>query len=93
MRKFHGISTETIYNDLHGFIINQDIHQSAYTEFYAGLTCSNKGDHDEAICHYTRAIELKPDDAEAYNNRGVVYGMRKAMFDRAIEDYRQSDRV
>ena len=42
LRKYHGLSTETIYNDLHGFIIHQKIHQSAYTEFYRGLTCQNK---------------------------------------------------
>ena len=41
LRKYHGISTETIYNDLHGFIKNQGIHQSAYTEFYTGLTSSD----------------------------------------------------
>ena len=45
----------------------------------------NKGDHDEAICHYTRAIELKSDNAEAYNNRGVAYG-KKGDVDRAIAD-------
>ena len=86
LRKFHGISTETIYNDLHGFIKNQGIHQSAYTEFYAGLTCTNRGDHDKAICHYTRAIKLKWDYAEAYNNRGVAYG-KKGKVDLAIEDF------
>ena len=31
LRKYHGISTEAIYNDLHGFIRHQDIHGGAYT--------------------------------------------------------------
>ena len=44
LRKYHGISTETIYNDLHGFIKNQGIHQSAYTEFFRGFTSSSKGE-------------------------------------------------
>lgn len=30
----HGISTQTVYNDLHGFIRNQSIHQRTYIEFY-----------------------------------------------------------
>ena len=33
-----------------------------------------------------KAIELKPDYAEAYNNRGVAHG-NKGNFDRAIEDF------
>ena len=41
LRKYHGISTETIYNDLHGFIKNQRIHQSADTAFYAARASSD----------------------------------------------------
>ncbi len=41
LRKYHGISTETIYNDLHGFIKNQGIHQSAYTEFHTARASSD----------------------------------------------------
>ena len=31
------------------------------------------GEHDKAISDLTRAIEIKPDYAGAYNNRGVAY--------------------
>ena len=34
LRKYHGIFTETVYDDLHGFIRNQGVHQSAYLELY-----------------------------------------------------------
>ena len=34
LRKYHGIATETVYNDLHGFIRNQGVHQRAYLELY-----------------------------------------------------------
>ena len=34
LHRYHGISVKTIYNDLHGFIRNQDIHLEAYVEFY-----------------------------------------------------------
>ena len=39
-----------------------------------------------AIEDYTKVIELKPDDTEAYNNRGVAYG-KKGDYDRSIADY------
>ena len=97
LRTYHGISTETIYNDLHGFIRNQDIHGGAYTQFYKGLACQNRGDqntiseekqkeYEESIEHYTKAIDIKPDFANAYNNRGNAYG-DKGDYDLAIEDY------
>ena len=99
LRKFHGISTETIYNDLHGFIRNQDIHGDVYTHFYRGIAYGNRGDevtdikekqkeYEKAIYHYTKAIQLKPDflEADAYNNRGNVYA-EKGDFDTAIKDF------
>ena len=91
LRKSHGISTESIYNDLHGFIRYQEIHQMAYTEFYQGLEYFKKGNHDKAICHYNKAIEFNPHDPHTYNNRGFAYykncDIAKAIsdFDMAIE--------
>ena len=38
LQKQHGISIQTIYNDLHGFIRNQSTHQKAYIEVYKGRT-------------------------------------------------------
>ncbi len=97
LRNSHSISTETIYNDLHGFIKNRGIHESAYTEFHRGNTCQNRADslgssgekqewYNRAIVHYTEAVKLKPDLWIGYNNRGSVYG-KKGDFDRAIRDY------
>ncbi len=97
LRDYHGISTEFIYNDLHGFIKNQDIHGDAYTHFYRGFAFRNRADeattsetkqeeYEKAITHYTKAIELKPDEVSAYNGRGTVY-VRKGDFDNAMQDY------
>ena len=97
LRKHHDISTQTIYSDLQGFIENQSSHKSAYTEFYRGFTCQERGDlaktpaekqkwYDRAIAHYTNAIDLNPDSAAVYNNRGIAYN-EKGMFDNAIQDY------
>ena len=78
LRQYHGITAETIYNDLHGFIRYDDLHQSANTEFYAGLVAEKvernpKIKHyNKAIKHYNKAIELNPQMDRAYNNRGIV---------------------
>jgi len=42
--------------------------------------------YDRAIMNYSRAISLEPNDAEAYNNRGTVYG-HKGDYKRAIADF------
>ena len=86
LRKHHDISTETIYNDLHGFIRIQDIHHKAYEALYRGLSAEDKGELDTAIQNYDEAIELKPDFYGAYNNRGVAHG-KKHDFDTAIQNY------
>ncbi len=44
LERHHGISAETVYNDLHGFIKNQGIYLEAYIEFYTSLTDAQKGD-------------------------------------------------
>ena len=42
-------------------------------------------DNDKAIADFTKAIELRPDVAQAYNNRGNVY-TNKGDFGKALED-------
>lgn len=84
LKKYHGISAETIYNDLHGFI-----RRSAYTEFCNGLTAQKKCEPAEAVKHYTEAILLKSDYALAYVNRGIAHYDLKEYRD-AIKDYRKA---
>jgi len=54
--------------------------------FYRGNAYHYKDECDLAIADYDRAIELRPDYAEAYNNRGNAYA-HKGDHDRAIADY------
>ena len=83
LRKTHGISTETIYNDLYGFVMNHNIYQSAYTELHRGITWQQKAikantsqekqnAYEKAIRHYTEALALKTDDPDIYYNRGLA---------------------
>ena len=97
LRKYHDISTETIYNDVYGFIKHQKIHGGAYTQVFWGFACQKRGDeatdseekqreYEESIEHYTQAIKLKPDLAEAYNNLGLIYEQR-GDYNKAIENF------
>ena len=80
LRQHHDISAETIYNDIHGFITNQNIHKIAYIELCMGFTFHSKGEnavtngeklkeYEKAIKHYDAALELNPEIVEAYGNR------------------------
>ena len=89
LRRYHGISTETIYNDLHGFIKYQNVHEGAYTQYYRGVARYKAEMHDEAIEHYTNAIRANPDFAYAYNNRGAAY-FEKGKYEPAINDFTEA---
>lgn len=57
---------------------------------YAHLAYANilndAGEYEEALKHFDRTIELRPIEAEAYNNRGYTY-YRLGDFPRAIQEY------
>ena len=44
LQKHHGISTQTVYNDLHGYIRNQDTHLKEGIEVYNTETPQTKDD-------------------------------------------------
>ncbi|MDR1898454.1 MAG: tetratricopeptide repeat protein [Treponema sp.] len=48
--------------------------------------------YDRAVADFSRAIRLDPNDAKAYNSRGVAYDS-KGEYDRAIADYNQAIRL
>ena len=96
MRNTHGITTETIYNDIHGYIRNREIHRSAYREFYLAFTYQGKAEKienpkekhalwDKAIEHYTNAISHNPNFHPAYTNRSTLHS-KKMENDRAMQD-------
>lgn len=89
LQKYHNISTNTIYNDLHGFIKYQNFHQSASAEFFKGLISAKEKDYSKAIEHYSNALKLNPQIVSAYNNRGNIY-IEKGHIRKAIQDYDQA---
>ena len=89
LRKYHGITRHTIYNDLFGYIKNQEKHQPAYVEFYIGLTFAQKGEYEKAIKHYDQAVSLSPQIAESYNNRGIAKS-KLERYEEAIADFNKA---
>ena len=96
LRNTHGITTETIYNDIHGYIRNTEIHKSAYREMYIAFAYQGKGEKiedpeekhklwDKAIEHYGQAIDYNPNFHPAYANRSTLY-WKKEEYDKARQD-------
>lgn len=51
------------------------------------------GNYDTAIQDYNRAIELNPQYADAYFNRGLVYYYRLVKYDMAVQDFNNFLRI
>ncbi len=54
-----------------------------------GLVLAQRGQVDEAIAHFQKAVEIKPDYANAHQNLGVALEER-GKFDAAIAQYRKA---
>ena len=92
LRKHHGISSQSIYNDIEGYIKHQRKHHEAYQNLWRGGHCTLNGfilkdrdTYDEAIRYYDKAIELHPEFDQAYHERGVAYSFKEE-FNTAVAD-------
>ena len=85
LRKAHGVSAETVYNDLHGFIRYAEIRQDAFKHLFTGLTNLLNSDYQNAIDSFTKSLLLNPSGL-AYSNRGDAY-INVGEYDDAIADY------
>ena len=91
LRSFSHISDMTLFPDFDGFV-RRHSHDVPYpqlsaSEYYEhGNRALQRREYQAAINDYTRAIALDPDDAFAYNNRGLAYGNIDD-FQAAIRDY------
>ena len=54
-----------------------------------GAALAGRGQVDEAIAHYQKALEIKPDYAEAHNNLGAALAGR-GQVDEAIAHYQKA---
>lgn len=100
LRKFQGISTQSIYSDLHGFIRHRNLRSSReaiYPLVFADRALESPADENQtieerkdqlqrAIGFYTTAIQYSPYDATTYVKQGRCYqGIDE--FERAIETF------
>ena len=60
--------------------------QTAKEHLSMGNDEFKQGNFDRAIVDYTKAIDINPNLAKAYNNRGVAYA-QEGSFSRAISDF------
>ena len=54
-----------------------------------GNDYAKKGQYDQAISDFNKALEISPRDAKAYSNRGIAY-KKKGQYDQAISDYNKA---
>lgn len=62
---------------------------TAWDYFRRGFRANNEGRKDEAIAEYSKAIELDPKLAAAFNNRGIIYDDLE-QYQKAIDDYNKA---
>lgn len=62
------------------------ISRETLTEFEKGSRALTKKDYDQAIAHFTKAIEERPENPPGYANRGEAY-LRKGDVQMAIADF------
>ena len=100
LRRFQDISTQTIYNDLHGFIRHRDLRSSENallplvlaerivkrTEAKNQTVEEQQNQLQEAIEWYTKGIQYSPYDATTYVEQGNCYADIQE-FDLAIETF------
>ena len=86
LRKGHNISTETIYNDLHGFIRSRAIHRESFDHFGRAVASYGEGNYQASIESYNSALDLNPFLYLAYFMRGAAH-TDTGNFDQAIADY------
>ncbi|MGA2468126.1 MAG: tetratricopeptide repeat protein, partial [Thermodesulfobacteriota bacterium] len=65
--------------------------ESRDAEFYnnRGMAYRDKGQYDQAISDFNKALEINSKYAYAYNNRGMAY-RDKGQYDQAISDYNKA---
>ena len=73
LRRERRLTARTLFNDLYGFIRYQASYRDAILKYVDGHACQRGNDFRGALKLYTEALDLRPEYAEALNNRGVVF--------------------
>ena len=81
----HHIRTETIYNDLLGFIQLQERYTSPVAQLVAASTSEDRGDLRKAVERYSKVIGVVPWDIVALYQRGQCY-LELREYSKSIDD-------
>ena len=73
-------------------VTEQKIKMETAFHLFTGASYANKGQHDQAISDYTKAVKIDPKFALAYFTRGVVYD-NKGQYDQAISDFTKALKI
>ncbi|HUL37796.1 MAG TPA: tetratricopeptide repeat protein [Thermodesulfobacteriota bacterium] len=57
-----------------------------------GIAYGEKGQYDQAISEFSKAIQINPNYDKAYNNRGIVYRL-KGEYNQAISDFNKAIQI
>ena len=86
--KFHNINEDTIYNDIYGFISNEENFETSETLFNKGFEERYYKRFENAILYFTRAIKKNErliDNIESYAQRSICY-LEMKNYKLALED-------
>jgi Flp pilus assembly protein TadD len=64
---------------------------NAYVHGMLGSICQREGNAEAAIAHFTRCLELAPDDPQAWVNRGEIH-LRAGRLEKAAADLAEAGR-
>lgn len=73
-----------------GEVTDHKIESQTAVNYFKGIAHSIRGQHDQAIPYYNKAIEINPGFANAYFSRGVALAEGKGEYDEAISDYNKA---
>ena len=87
--KFRAVILIAVLSLLPNVAASADAAKDAYEK---GNSCLEKKDYDAAITAFTEAIRLNPEDARAYNSRGICFE-NNGKHDEAIADFTEAIRL
>ena len=90
LRNSHGIESHSVYNDLHGFIVNQEIHQGASKEFCRGLAWQMRADKGQLYTEDGKLLLVRPDGGQLYTEDGKLSSAARQGYKKAIKHYTQA---
>ena len=71
-------------------VTDQKIANQGAINYFKGIAHALKGQHEQAIPYYNKAIEINPGFASAYCSRGVSFAEGARQYDEAISDYNKA---